>query len=413
MKKFFFSILSAILLAASPQFYSYRTYAEAEKILTYSQNGYTLTLTIDDNNEAHIISCEGSGNAIAIPEIIGRQYPVSYIDTNAFSELDGLAAVIIPDSIKTIGSKNFQSCESLKEVHIGANVSEIGDYAFSACPSLIQFSVNSKNTSFSDMDGMLCSFDKKELVCYAGISSVVLPECIETVGKAAFFGRTDINSVELLNTISEICDYAFAGCLGLEKIKIPDSVKNLGKSSFMSCSELTSVSLGRNITEIPEDCFSMCVKLTSLELPESVTLFGDRAFYCCPELSGIYLSANVSSIGKDALGIHYDMTKGANAPVHDFCIFSQNNSAVYRYALESNVDFIDISNPPLGDVNNDKLVNAVDASCVLIEYSSVSLDLPPSFTQYQRIAGDYNRDGKTDAVDATFILIFYAENALK
>ena len=69
----------------------------------------------------------------------------------------------------------------------------------------------------------------------------------------------------------------------------------------------------------------------------------------------------------------------------------------------ANLDYI------LGDVNNDKFVDAVDASTVLKEYALQSIGSASSFTDpRQSKAADVNSDGFVDSSDASVILAFYA-----
>ena len=69
-----------------------------------------------------------------------------------------------------------------------------------------------------------------------------------------------------------------------------------------------------------------------------------------------------------------------------------------------------IDNPPyeMGDVNNDKLIDAADASKILAEYASRSSGKKSHFNKQQIIAADVNTDGVIDAVDASLVLGFYA-----
>jgi len=66
----------------------------------------------------------------------------------------------------------------------------------------------------------------------------------------------------------------------------------------------------------------------------------------------------------------------------------------------------DMLNP--GDVNEDVIVNAIDASMVLTEYASLATGKNPSFTTLQIYNGDVNNDGVIDAIDASTILSYYA-----
>ncbi len=62
----------------------------------------------------------------------------------------------------------------------------------------------------------------------------------------------------------------------------------------------------------------------------------------------------------------------------------------------------------LGDVNQNGLIDAVDATVVLVEYASLSTGGMMGFTVSQKDLADVNFDGITDAVDATRILQYYA-----
>lgn len=52
------------------------------------------------------------------------------IAANAFSDMEKLESIIIPDSIKGIGKSAFKNCESLSTVTIGDNITRIGSVAF-------------------------------------------------------------------------------------------------------------------------------------------------------------------------------------------------------------------------------------------------------------------------------------------
>lgn len=62
----------------------------------------------------------------------------------------------------------------------------------------------------------------------------------------------------------------------------------------------------------------------------------------------------------------------------------------------------------LGDANLDGVVDAKDASLVLVEYALLSTDKPETFTAQQKKNGDVNFDGKIDSKDASRILSYYS-----
>ncbi len=67
-----------------------------------------------------------------------------------------------------------------------------------------------------------------------------------------------------------------------------------------------------------------------------------------------------------------------------------------------------VSDRMLGDVNNDGLVDTVDATAVLIEYAALSANKDSTLETGQSMAGDINNDNLVDAVDAAGILTYYA-----
>ncbi|WP_028517007.1 leucine-rich repeat protein [Ruminococcus flavefaciens] len=73
-----------------------------------------------------------------------------------------------------------------------------------------------------------------------------------------------------------------------------------------------------------------------------------------------------------------------------------------------------IADPPyaMGDINNDKLVDSVDASVLMKEYAYISSGKESTFKDArQALAADVNNDGMADAVDASLILAYYAFNS--
>lgn len=72
--------------------------------------------------------------------------------------------------------------------------------------------------------------------------------------------------------------------------------------------------------------------------------------------------------------------------------------------LTYNITYFD----SLGDVNNNRLVEATDASSILYCYAYASVGDDSIFTEYQKKCGDVNRDGVVDASDASDVLTYYS-----
>lgn len=67
-----------------------------------------------------------------------------------------------------------------------------------------------------------------------------------------------------------------------------------------------------------------------------------------------------------------------------------------------------LGNHMLGDVNSDNLIDARDASLVLMQYAAESLDSANVIDAQQRFIANVNNDTAVDARDASIILSYYA-----
>lgn len=65
-----------------------------------------------------------------------------------------------------------------------------------------------------------------------------------------------------------------------------------------------------------------------------------------------------------------------------------------------------------GDVNFDKVIDAIDASMVLSYYAKTSVGIDPEISDEVFEAGNFNSDNVLDAVDASEILSYYAKKAM-
>lgn len=228
---------------------------------------------------------------------------------------------------------------------------------------------------------------------------------ITSIGAKAFFGNTDLISVQLPETVKNIGVNAFTGCLNLESAIIPDSVSELGEGCFMSCTALENVIFGHGIKAIPENCFYSCTALSNIEFPANVTEIGNQAFFGCSDLSGTYIPSTVTLIGKDAIGRHYSIRDGRTETISGFKLFFKNGSAADEFAKQHGIE----NSLLMGDADLDNKITANDASLVLAEYAMISGGNHLSFNEKQIIAADINSDGKIDARDSALILKKYAE----
>lgn len=98
------------------------------------------------------------------------------------------------------------------------------------------------------------------------ITSVIIPNTVETIGDNAFQGCSSLLSVTLNEGLKTIGHYAFSECSHLTSITVPDSVTSLGMLAFSYCSNLKTANIGKNIDTF-DDTFYQCDSLEKLTIP--------------------------------------------------------------------------------------------------------------------------------------------------
>lgn len=106
--------------------------------------------------------------------------------------------------------------------------------------------------------------------------------------------------IVLPDTLTDIYNYAFAGCTYLTEINIPGGVEEIGEYAFKDCISLQELELPASVTEIEPNAFSGCKSLSTLTLSEGLKKIGEGAFGGCASLTSITLPDSVSSIAYGA-----------------------------------------------------------------------------------------------------------------
>ena len=161
-------------------------------------------------------------------------------------------------------------------IDIPSSVTSIGDRAFTCCTSLTAINVDSGNTDYISIDGVLFNYDITELIQYPS-------------------GKTDA-VYEIPSGVTSIASYAFYDCSCLTSVTIPNSVTSIGSDAFESCESLTCVSIGSGVITIGNLAFSGCTALTSITIPDNVTSIGVSAFSDCYALISVIIGSGVTTI---------------------------------------------------------------------------------------------------------------------
>jgi len=184
---------------------------------------------------------------------------VTSIGDLAFEGCNSMNSITIPNNVTSIGFAAFGNCSNLASVLIPNSVTSIARGAFSNCTGLTSISISTGVTKIEDGTFNGCS----------NLSSVTIPNTVTSIGGGAFMGCTALTSIELPNSLLLIAggstspnspgSYlgAFQGS-GLTSIVIPGSVTTIGVSAFYGCSNLSSVVIPNSVTSIGPAAFAGC-----------------------------------------------------------------------------------------------------------------------------------------------------------
>ncbi|MBR5829007.1 MAG: leucine-rich repeat protein, partial [Bacteroidaceae bacterium] len=134
-----------------------------------------------------------------------------------------------------------------------------------------------------------------------GLTSVVIPNSVTSIGESAFDGCSGLTSVVIPNSVTSIGEGAFRDCSGLTSVTLGNSVTSIGDYAFYKCNALTSVTIPNGVTSIGNGTFERCTGLTSVTIPGSVTNIGGYAFSGCTKLESVTFCATTAPSVPDAV----------------------------------------------------------------------------------------------------------------
>lgn len=183
------------------------------------------------------------------------------------------------------------------------------------------------NAFKADVDPGNCIDDLK----YYGnqLSKLSLPEGLKAIGKYAFKGCRNLESIRIPASVECIGFFAFNGCENLKSVTvdvdnpiydsrdscnaiiqtvdntlvygcrnsyIPDTVRSIGKSAFAQCEGLTEIFIPASIETIGDAAFDFCRELKKINLPIGLGYVGKGVFYHCTSLREVYLNSMLDSV---------------------------------------------------------------------------------------------------------------------
>lgn len=236
-----------------------------------------LDLITGITDEFGVIYSKDGKRLIKIPENFQGVYTVKegteIICDWAICDIDNIEEIILPNSLKYVGERNFAYLAPIKTLCIPKSVIWIGDCSFSGKKSeyypkgsifrigyttLLHISTDGVNFSFKD--GLLIDNIHKRLISNLGFQKFIrIPDSIEYICPLAFEVNKNIQELEFPKQLKFIGECAFSGCRNLKEIKFKCNEKDTSKlvikdGCFNNCTSLSKI-------EVPLDTIEMFIKL--------------------------------------------------------------------------------------------------------------------------------------------------------
>ena len=135
------------------------------------------------------------------------------------------------------------------------------------------------------------------------LRTVMIPDSVTEMGGYAFNNCTNLSNVTLSKNLESMGSSAFGNCDGLTQIEIPKSLDiggNYYLGAFSDCANIKKVTFERGTTKIASSLFCGCTGIEKIDIPDTVTIIQDYAFKECKNLSTVNIPENVTEIGSKA-----------------------------------------------------------------------------------------------------------------
>ena len=188
----------------------------------------------------------------------------SILGNYAFSKLDKLISVKMPNSVKQINAA-FNGCKNLTSVVLPEKLNSLNG-TFEECNKL-------KNVEFKS-----CQSIKRAFYYCSSLRSVTLPSNLTILDEDCFYG-SGLDSIIIPNNVEEIGAWSFRMCSNLKYVSFPPSLKKINRFAFETCA-LDSVSLP-GLVFIGDNAFANNSNLKELRVPSTLEKIEESAFSGC------------------------------------------------------------------------------------------------------------------------------------
>ena len=139
------------------------------------------------------------------------------------------------------------------------------------------------------------------------LRTVMIPDSVTEIEAYSFNNCTNLSNVTLSKSLKYMGGRAFGSCEKITQIEIPKSLDNCGNSGYSSyhgpfgaCSGLKKITFEEGATEVSNGLFRGCTGLEEINIPDGVTKIESSSFEDCINLVSVNISDSVIKIENEA-----------------------------------------------------------------------------------------------------------------
>lgn len=209
------------------------------------------------------------------------------LPSSAFSGRWAIEKVVLPTSVKIIGTSAFAS-SGLKTINLPEGLTQISNSAFVSTP-----------LETLNLPDSLTTIGEKAFYGTL-LETLTLPSNLKTIGNSAFMYNRQLKSVEMPQKLTMIPEYCFSECTQLESVTLPDSLVSIGSSAFSGDENLKSIEFKEGLVDIDDNAFNSCKSLENITFPSTLRNIDASAFYSCEGLKRVHFNEGLVGIYSSA-----------------------------------------------------------------------------------------------------------------
>ena len=209
--------------------------------------------------------------------------------------------LIIPEGVTELRYNALGYEREFNSITIPSTIVKI-DHTLSEYCKVKEINVAEDNPKYYTKDGCLIDKETGTLVWAYAANAIPCDNTIHKIGPQAFYGRKDLERIEIPDNIAEVGSYAFSHCSNLKTVTFFNANCTIGAGCFSNCTLLSMVKLPELLSEIRSYTFAECKALETLDIPDAVKRVERDAWGCgkCEDLKKINISDDlIASLKED------------------------------------------------------------------------------------------------------------------